>query len=422
MVKLFIFSLVMIVLALLVTLFFEFPSDPGYLLLAFGSYTFETSVLALFVAVGIIYLLLQLILILLHWINPWRWIKFGREFQQQKKAKSRSNTVEGLLYFTRRSWKSSYKLLMKGATDPDASVVNQLAAARAAFEMGDKDLWMQCLDKAEQDYPAARSTINSLKAQLLFKSNQLEQCLAILEQMRKNSLNDAPLLNSLKEVVIKLEDWERLRSLLPALEKNAVIEPDEKERIEKRLLMEELYSHTRQTDDLSVKEEVLKALGKSWKRAPAKFKSDEKVVWHYSELLTGLNARAEAASAIENALAKQWSDELVTRYGEKDFGVGPQQLNQAENWLIERPANATLLLALARICMRNELWEKARGYYQASIKILATPDAYAELSCLLKNLGETEASEKYLEEYRELIDKNFSELPLLPEPATAQPS
>jgi HemY protein len=394
MVKLFIFSLIAIVLALLVTLFFEFPSDPGYLLIAFGSYTFETSVLAFMVVVGIAYLLFRLISILFQWISPWRWVKFGREFQRQQKAKARSKTLEGLLYFARRNWQSSYKLLTKGSGDPDASVVNQLAAAYAAYELGDKELWMQCLDKAEQDYPSARSTINSLKAQLLFKSNQLEKCLAVLEQMKNNSLNDASLLNLLKDVLIKLEDWDRLRSLLPALEKNSAIDQDEKERI--------------------------KALLKSWKKAPGKFKVDGKVVWHYSELLTGLNANQEAALVIESALTKSWSDELVGRYGEQDYGVSPQQLINAESWLKERPANATLLLALGRISMRNQLWGKAKDYYQASIKIAATADAYAELSRLLKYLGEEEGSEKYLQKYRDLIGKHFPELPLPPESA-AQP-
>jgi HemY protein len=421
MVKLFIFSLIAIVLALLVTLFFEFPSDPGYLLIAFGSYTFETSVLAFMVVVGIAYLLFRLISILFQWISPWRWVKFGREFQRQQKAKARSKTLEGLLYFARRNWQSSYKLLTKGSGDPDASVVNQLAAAYAAYELGDKELWMQCLDKAEQDYPSARSTINSLKAQLLFKSNQLEKCLAVLEQMKNNSLNDASLLNLLKDVLIKLEDWDRLRSLLPALEKNSAIDQDEKERIEKRLFMEELYSHSQRINDSSKSQEVIiKALLKSWKKAPGKFKVDGKVVWHYSELLTGLNANQEAALVIESALTKSWSDELVGRYGEQDYGVSPQQLINAESWLKERPANATLLLALGRISMRNQLWGKAKDYYQASIKIAATADAYAELSRLLKYLGEEEGSEKYLQKYRDLIGKHFPELPLPPESA-AQP-
>ena len=173
MIKLYIYSLLAIVLALFVSLYLGFPGDPGYLLIAFGSYTFETSLFALLVAIAILYLLIKLILMVFRWINPWYLIRFGRNYKDKLKAKSRSRTVEGLLYFTRGNWDSSYKLLTKGMKDPDATVVNYLAAAYAAHERGDKNAWMQSLEKAESEYPSARSTISSLKAQLLFKSDHI---------------------------------------------------------------------------------------------------------------------------------------------------------------------------------------------------------------------------------------------------------
>ena len=65
MIRLFIFSLFAIVVALWVTLYLGFPSDPGYLLIAFGSYTFETSLFALLVASGVVYLMARLVFVLL---------------------------------------------------------------------------------------------------------------------------------------------------------------------------------------------------------------------------------------------------------------------------------------------------------------------------------------------------------------------
>ena len=227
MIKLYLFSLLVIVLGLFVSLYLGFPGDPGYLLIAFGSTTFETSLFALLVAAIVLYLVIKTILIVLRWINPWHLIRFGRNYKEQLQAKSRSNTIEGLLYFTRGSWESSYNLLKKGMKDSDASVVNYLAAAYAAHQQGDKEAWMNFLEIAEGKYPVARSTINSLKAQLLFKSDQLEQCMVVLQQMKTGSLNDASLLQLLKKVYLKLNDWEQLEKLLPALEKNNVIDVEE---------------------------------------------------------------------------------------------------------------------------------------------------------------------------------------------------
>jgi HemY protein len=371
MVKLYLFSLLAIVLALLVSLYLGFPGDPGYLLIAFGDTTFETSLFALLVAVIVLYLVIKLILIVFDWINPWHLIRFGRNYKEHLRAKSRSKTIEGLLYFTRGSWESSYNLLKKGMKDPDASVVNYLAAAYAAYQQGNKDVWMNCLETAENKYPAARSTINSLKAQLLFKSNQLEQCVAVLQQMKTSSLNDASLLQFLKNVYLKLNDWEQLEKLLPVLEKNSVIDGQEAELIRVRIFMENLYRISNQRVDFS-DTEICAQLEKAWKKGTALYRHDEKIVKHYADLLFKLDQKEQAGKAIEVALNKSWSDELIKRYGELEFGEPHRQLLIAESWIQKRPGNARLLVALGRLAMRNELWGKARETSRLLRRLMAS--------------------------------------------------
>lgn len=417
MIKLFLFSLTVIVLALLVTLYLGFPADPGYLLIAFGNYTFETSLFALIVALCVLYLLARLLLAIWHWLNPYYWIRYGRHLRDRRHARARSKSVDGLLYFARGSWQSAYNLLRDARNDADASVINHLAAAYAAYEMGDRNAWSRLLNEAESRYPAARSTVNYLRALLLFKSDQLEQCLAVLEQLRKTSLNDAQLLNLLKEVYVRLEAWEQLEELLPMLEKQGLVETDELERIKVRLFMERLYTMGKGSQAKSEPEEAVATLGKLWKKAPVKYKEDEKIVKHYTDLLCGLNARSVAAKVLEAALARRWSDALVLRYGEQDYGCSPQQLLVAEDWLKSRPANASLCLTLGRLAMRNELWGKAREYYEASIKIAPSAAAYGELGRLLKHLGDTRASEANLKKYGELIGAGLPDLPLPKAPA-----
>lgn len=412
MIKLFIFSLIVIVLALLVTLYLGFPADPGYLLLAFGNYTFETSLFALIVALAIIYLLFRLLLLLWHSINPWYWIRYGRQIRDKRNAKARSRTVDGLLYLTRGNWQAAYKLLNGARNDADASVVNHLAAAYAAFEAGDKDAWSRLLNEAETRYPAARSTTNYLRAQLLFRSDQLEQCLAVLEKLRKTSVNDAQLLSMLKEVYVRLEAWDQLEELLPPLESQKLVDDVELDRIRVRLFMEHLYAAGKNSQASADPETAVAAMAKIWKKAPATYREDEKIVKHYMDLLCGVNAKAEAAKVLEHALSKHWSDTLVLRYGEKDYDCSAQQLLQAESWLKSRPASASLFLTLGRLAMRNELWGKAREYYEASIKVSPSAQAYGELGRLLKHLGDDRASAANLKKYGDMIGAGLPELPL----------
>ena len=414
MVRLFVFSLLIIVVALWVTFYLGFPADPGYLLIAFRNYTFETSLFMLVVTLVAIYLLFRLLVIIFRWVNPAKLVRAGIAINEKRKARERSKTMEGMLYLIRGNWQSSYKLLKKSMSDQDATVINYLAAAYAAQKLDDKDSWERCLDQAEREYPAARSTVNSLRAQLLFRSGHLEQCLAVLEQLKKSSLNDAALLLLLKEVYIRLEVWDLLKELLPSLEKNKIVDDEESAKIRMRIFIEELYVCYGEPQTRSDKQEVLRRLIQLWKKAPVRYKENEKVVKHYSELMIKLDDKAAAAEALEKAIARNWSDVLVIFYGEHDFNASPQQLLVAESWLMERPANSNLLLSLGRICMRNELWGKAKEYYEASIKITPCAEAYGELSRLLKHLGELEASEICLKNYGDLIGVKLPELPMPP--------
>ena len=414
MVRLFVFSLLIIVVALWVTFYLGFPADPGYLLIAFRNYTFETSLFTLVVTLGAIYLLFRLLVIIFRWVNPAKLVRAGIAINEKRKARERSKTMEGMLYLIRGNWQSSYKLLKKSMSDQDATVINYLAAAYAAQKLDDKDSWERCLDQAEREYPAARSTVNSLRAQLLFRSGHLEQCLAVLEQLKKTSLNDAALLLLLKEVYIRLEVWDLLKELLPSLEKNKIVDDEESAKIRMRIFVEELYVCYGEPQTRSDKQEVLRRLIQLWKKASVRYKENEKVVKHYSELMIRLDDKAAASEALEKAIARNWSDVLVIFYGEHGFSASAQQLLVAESWLMERPANSNLLLSLGRICMRNELWGKAKEYYEASIKITPCAEAYGELSRLLKHLGELEASEICLKNYSDLIGVKLPELPMPP--------
>ena len=417
MIKLFIFSLLATVLALALNLATGFPADPGYLMVAFGNTTFETSLFALLVAIGIIFLLLRLLLLLFYAFNPFRLVSFGKNFSANRKSRQRSKSVEGLLAFARGDWQLAYGLLIRGAKQADSNVANFLAAAYAAHELEDRDAWTKALTDAENEYPTSRLTIQFVKAQLLFKSNQLEQCLAILEQIKNSGSKENGVFRLLKEVYIKLQEWQKLDELVPVLEKRKIIDAVDAETIRKRVFVKQLdgvieHSESQSGVDGSADSTQFDMLSKMWKKSPAKYREDEKIVKHYIELLVKLGAKIDAAKALEIALSKNWSNSLIIKFAEMDYDSNQAQLLVAENWLKARPANSPLLLSLGRICMRNKLWGKAREYYQASIRISPSAEAYGELARLLKNLGDDTQSEDCFHRYRDLIGSNLLELPL----------
>ncbi len=66
-----------------------------------------------------------------------------------------------------------------------------------------------------------------------------------------------------------------------------------------------------------------------------------------------------------------------------------KQLKRVEGWLASHGEDPDLLLAAARLCLRNELWGKARSYLESVIALRPTPEAYQEYGQLLNRLGES---------------------------------
>ncbi|MDR3352907.1 MAG: heme biosynthesis protein HemY [Zoogloeaceae bacterium] len=116
-----------------------------------------------------------------------------------------------------------------------------------------------------------------------------------------------------------------------------------------------------------------------------------------------LHAQGEddkAASLIEAALAEhEWLPELAALYGELDAADGSRTLlariARADAWLEQHPEDSRLLLALGRICERQQLWGKAKRYLEASLALDPDRETCLALAHLLDRLGETEAANRY---------------------------
>ena len=108
-------------------------------------------------------------------------------------------------------------------------------------------------------------------------------------------------------------------------------------------------------------------------------------------------------------LEKSYEQRAVTIYGLLHEKNGAQQLQFAENLLTQHPRDAVLLLALARICMHNQLWGKARDYLEESIAMDADADKYRLLAQLYEN--QLDAPEQALSCYRKGLELAQSPLP-----------
>ena len=179
----------------------------------------------------------------------------------------------------------------------------------------------------------------------------------------------------------RLEDWDALARLLPRLGKNAQLLPGQLDTWTVRVHKEAL--------DKAADVEVL---DRTWKGVPRQHRQALPLLEAYYRGLmrVGLHDRAEKELAA--ALKTEWRPQLVRLFGLVEATDTTKQLKKAENWLRNRGEDPDLLLAAARLCLRNELWGKARSYLETVISLRPTPEAYQEYGALLTQMGEADAA------------------------------
>jgi HemY protein len=100
-----------------------------------------------------------------------------------------------------------------------------------------------------------------------------------------------------------------------------------------------------------------------------------------------LGGTAEAQAIIEQALEREWNPSLVALYGEAAGASALPQIERAEKWLRQHARDPALLLALGKLCMRQELWGKAQSYIEASLALEPTHDGHMTLAALMERIG-----------------------------------
>jgi HemY protein len=105
---------------------------------------------------------------------------------------------------------------------------------------------------------------------------------------------------------------------------------------------------------------------------------------------------ASAEKLLRELLDRTWDEEAVTLYGEIETPEPLDMLTVAERWLRNHGDDAALLLTCARLCIRAELYGKARSYLEASLAIKPRLESYLVLASLADQLGDRDRAIKVL--------------------------
>lgn len=373
------FLLFLVTLIIAVCLGLIIKHDPGYMLLSYGTWTMEMPLwFGIIIIIAAFLIVYWIVRIIAYGVNiPERYNFWAR---RRRLHAAHELTNKGLIAVTEGNWTQAEKLLRRSATHTDTPLINYLAAARSAQELGGYDRRDAYLRQAHEVKPEAEIAVGLTQAQLQLEHRQYEHALATLRHLRDLVPHHKYVIKLLKKVYLALNDWHGLQKLLTELRKYKVMPRGKIDTLELKVYQKLLQCAGTQG---------ITKLKEYWQNSvPKKLRYDPQLVAIYARELINNQDNELAEKILRETLKKQWDDQLILLYSDFISADAKKQLLTAEGFLKQHKNNANLMLTLGRLAVANQLWGKAKNYLQGSISVQSNVLAYRELAKLNEDLNE----------------------------------
>lgn len=360
--------------------------NPGYVLIARAPWSIEMPLTlfvplllaAFFLLSAALYLLVRLVRIPRD-VEHWRTRRHTRQ--------GRTAFVQGLTHLASGNWAEAETELLAGLRHSEAPLLNYLGAALAAQGQGNMEKRDEYLALAHKNAAHHELAVGMTQAYLKYQSQQLEQALAALTELRAHAPRHRQVLKLLAQIYQDLRDWAGLAELIPELRHHSVLPARELDALELRA-HRELLKQPLPSGSLAL-------LARAWNAVPKALRRQPALIEAYARHLIQQNEMNEAEALLRDALDEAWDETLAELYG---HAAGPDpgaQMEAAANWLAMRPEEPKLLLTLARLAARAGETAAARGYYEKCIALHGPVEAYRELGELYEQAGEKDRALGY---------------------------
>jgi HemY protein len=296
---------------------------------------------------------------------------------ERRSSRMRQALNDALLAFFQGRYASAEKSAASALANDETKGVAAIIAARSAHELGRFSEREQFLDHAKGSAPDVDQARLTTLADLLVSQERYAEALAVLNDLSARDARNLRLLRLKLQAEQATRNWDEVLATVAALTKLGGLGPAEAATARRAAHLGNLNRKALEASQLAA----------YWKQLPAEMRVDPAVAATAARYHLALGGTSEAQAIIEQALEREWSPSLVALYGESAGGEALPQIERAENWLREHARDPALLLALGKLCMRQELWGKAQSYIEASLALEPTHDGHMTLAALMERIG-----------------------------------
>jgi len=353
--------------------------DSGYVLIDMQGYAVEMSVPGLILAIALLYLAIRLLVRI--WKAP---RQLGRAAGRYRDERARERLTRGLIAIAEGNSAKGERMLARGAGRSDAPLLNYLTAARAAQQQGAEERRDNWLRLAFEREPEAGPAILVTQAELQMERGQLDEALGTLERLQTASPGHPRGIVLRAQVYRELGRWQDLESLLPSLARVKTVDAETVSALRERTASALLANAAANGQAERVE--------KIWQQLPKALRTRPSLVTEHARAAARCGNHDQLEKTIRKSLKTAWNPGLVEIYGELETSNPAAHLAHAEAWLTRRGEDPVLLMTTARLCMRNQLWGKARSYLETSLGIRPDPVGYRLYGQLLQTMGEEDGA------------------------------
>ena len=311
---------------------------------------------------------------------------------ERARGKLRQALNDALLAFFQGRYASAEKSAAAALTGDETKGVAAIIAARSAHELGRFNEREQFLDHAKGAAPEVDQARLTTLADLLVSQERYDEALAVLNDLSARDARNLRLLRLKLQAEQATRNWDEVLSTVAALAKLGGLGPAEAAAARRSAHL----------GNLNRKAQDAAALAAYWKQLPDSIRIDPSVAATAARYHLALGGNAEAQAIIEQALEREWNPGLVALYGEAAGSDALPQIERAEKWLRGHARDPALLLALGKLCLRQELWGKAQSYIEASLALEPTHDGHMTLAALMERIGRHQEAVQHFRRSAEL--------------------
>jgi HemY protein len=359
--------------------------DAGYVGISFMGVLIEMSVATLLLVALAGYFLLWLLIRLV------RVRKLRQQAQTaRREQRARMDFARAILEYAAGNWEGCEKAATRSVQDAQRPIINYLLAARAAALLGAPERSAHWLKLAGEADPEEVTPVLVSRAELELKNKQFEAASETLQQLEASGKQNPRGLLLQARLYRQLGEFDKLRALEPKLRRAPGIRPMAVDEVMDQAYLEMLKATAENGD--------MQRLKQAWKETSRPAAKRPDVILAYTHGAMKCGDHAEAERVLREHLDEQWDESLGAAYGELVLPGPLEPLAEAEKWLRARPEDPALLVACARLCLRAELYGKARSYLETSRAVKRQPVTCQLLGNLLEQLGEHDRAVQVLNE------------------------